>query len=103
MKTRWKVAIWCLVFWVLAIAVDNAVHAGELVLSLGVGTIGEDQLYDDYGESVHGTGIGRAELSFQHYVNPHVGFAASAQHFSSLDREDPGFNWAGIELQVKFP
>ena len=79
-----------------------AVHGDGLYLSLGVGAVGENDLVDYENESVHTTPVGRAQLSYQMNVNPYVSLATTIQHFSSLQADDGGMNWAGMELGVKF-
>ena len=82
--------------------VATAAHGDGLILSLGVGAVGEYDLVDYNNESLHTTPIGRAQLSYQVKVNPNVSLATTVQHFSSLQADDGGMNWAGLELGVKF-
>ena len=79
-----------------------AAYADGLYLSLGVGAVGENDLVDRLNRSVHETPIGRAQLSYQVNVNPYVSLATTVQHFSSLQADDGGMNWAGLELGIKF-
>lgn len=79
-----------------------AAHGDGLYLSLGVGAVGENDLVDYENQSVHTTPVGRAQLSYQMNVNPYVSLATTVQHFSSLQADDGGMNWAGLELGVKF-
>lgn len=79
-----------------------AAYGGGLYLSLGVGAVGENDLVDYENQSVHTTPVGRAQLSYQMNVNPYVSLATTIQHFSSLQANDGGMNWAGMELGIKF-
>ncbi|MDH3713629.1 MAG: hypothetical protein OET44_07245 [Gammaproteobacteria bacterium] len=79
-----------------------AAHGDGLYLSLGVGAVGENDLVDYENESVHTTPVGRAQLSYQMNVNPYVTLATTLQHFSSLQADDGGMNWAGMEVGIKF-
>ncbi len=82
--------------------VATTAQGDGLYLSLGVGAVGEYDLVDYNNESLHTTPIGRAQLSYQVRVNTHVSLATTVQHFSSLQADDGGMNWAGLELGVKF-
>ena len=86
----------------MLLLVATAAHGDGLYLSLGVGAVGEYDLVDYNNQSVHTTPIGRAQLSYQVNVNPNVSLATTVQHFSSLQADDGGMNWAGLELGVKF-
>jgi hypothetical protein len=86
----------------LLLLLAPAVHGDGLYLSLGVGAVGENDLVDYENQSVHTTPVGRAQLSYQMTVNSHVSLATTVQHFSSLQANDGGMNWAGMELGVKF-
>ena len=91
----------CAVGFVL-LTVATAAHGDGLYLSLGVGAVGEYDLVDYNNDSLHTTPIGRAQLSYQVRVNPNVSLATTVQHFSSLQADDGGMNWAGLELGIKF-
>ena len=86
----------------LTLVLVPAAHADGLYLSLGVGAVGENDLVDRSNESVHTTPVGRAQLSYRVSVNPYVSLATTVQHFSSLQANDGGMNWAGLELGIKF-
>lgn len=76
--------------------------ADGLYLSLGVGKVGHNDLVDKDNRSVHDTPVGRAALTYRVRVNEHVSLDSTVQHFSSLQADDGGLNWAGVELGVKF-
>lgn len=87
---------------VMLMLLAPAAYGDGLYLSLGVGAVGENDLVDYQNQSVHDTPIGRAQLSYRMNVNPNVSLATTVQHFSSLQADDGGMNWAGLELGVKF-
>jgi hypothetical protein len=86
----------------LLLLLAPAAYGDGLYLSLGVGAVGENDLVDYENQSVHSTPGGRAQLSYQMSVNPYVSLATTIQHFSSLQANDGGMNWAGMELGIKF-
>ncbi len=94
-------APWLALLGCVALSAGGA-HAEGLYLSLGVGAVGVNDLVDYDNRSVHNTPVGRAELSYQVIVNPNVTLGGVIQHFSSLQADDGGLNWAGVELGVRF-
>ena len=91
------VVIVCLILWNVGFA-----RADSLVISIGVGTIGDRQLFDHSKQDVGDTPIGRAEISYAVNLNRHISLATTYQHFSSIPEDDKGFDWGGLELQLKF-
>ena len=82
--------------------VSPGAGAEGLYLSLGVGAVGRNDLVDYDNKSVHNTPIGRAELSYRVDVNPYISLNTTMQHISSLQADDGGMNWAGVELGLRF-
>jgi len=105
MKQSTQINLIFVVALVILLGTASVAYAGNFYASAGVGRTRGDttSIYDHNGNSLQDDWIGKLAAGYEHYylgsnVEMHIGI----EHFSSAEREDPGFNWGGVELRVKF-